>query len=86
MFANFHSAGISPQLNDLLKIWVREGAICHAVSFRSRDGIPSGPVALVVSSAKSVLATSSIVSWRSDCPDVEDGDDGGEDNNGQYNT
>jgi hypothetical protein len=32
----------------------------------------------MVSSAKGVLATSSIVSWRSDCPNVEGGDYGGE--------
>ena len=69
MFANFHSSGISPKHNDLLKIWVREGAISHNVSFRSRDGISSGPVALVESSARSV------VSWRSKCSNVEGEDD-----------
>ncbi|CAB3992606.1 Hypothetical predicted protein [Paramuricea clavata] len=77
MFANFHSSGNSPQLNDLLKIWVREGAIFHAVSFRSRDGIPSGSVALVVSSAKSVLPPLLLLVGGY-CPDVEGEDDGGE--------
>ena len=51
-----------PGLNDLLKSCVNEGPICQAVSFSNRDGIPSGPVALVVSKCSNVFIISSVVS------------------------
>jgi hypothetical protein len=55
MFASFQSSGTTPQLTDLLNL-VSEGAIWWAVSFKSLGlgEMLSGPVALLVSSARRV--------------------------------
>ena len=74
MFANFHSSGISPKRNDLLKIWVREGAICHAVEVGMEFRQAQKPW-LSLALGVFLQLESSVVSWRSKCSDVEGEDD-----------
>ena len=50
IFVSFHSSGKMPSRKDLLNNIVRDGAIWLAVSFSRRIGIPSDPVALLISS------------------------------------
>ena len=50
IFASFHSFGKMPSRKDLLNNIVRDGAIWLAISFSRRTGIPSDPVALLISS------------------------------------
>ena len=79
MLASFHSSGRTPQEREELNSRVSDGAICCAVSFSRRVGIPSGPVALLQSSDANMLRTSSVVSNTSDMVlpgDEEEGGDG----------
>ena len=62
-FASFHDFGTFPSSNDLLNNTDKGSAIAEDVSLRSLLLMPSGPVALPMSSPFNIFKTSSLVVW-----------------------
>ena len=77
MFASFQSQGKMPSRKDLLNKMVRNSEIWSAVSFSSRTGIPSDPVALFISSCLrdvKTISTGISSSFNVGCEDVKGAD------------
>ena len=77
IFASFQSPGKMPSRKDLLNNMVRDGEIWSAVSFSSRTGIPSDPVALFISSCLrnvKTISTGISSSFNVGCEDVKGAD------------
>ena len=74
IFASFQSPGKMPSRKDLFNNMVRDGEIWSAVSFSSRTGIPSDPVALFISSCLrdvKTISTGISSSFNVGCEDVK---------------
>ena len=64
-FASFHADGKQADLIDMLKRLVTDGAMLEATAFNILAEMPSGPLALVVSSLFKSHSTSSTVHKKS---------------------
>ena len=58
ILAIFQELGNIPACKDMFNSWVKEGASSLAQFFRNTPGMPSGPVALLVSMFCNIMRTS----------------------------
>ena len=77
IFASYQSPRKMPSRKDLLNNMVRDGGIWSAVSYSSRTGIPSDPVALFMSSCLrnvKTISTGISTSFNVGCKEVRGAD------------